>query len=113
MTEANSFWEWYGTRLVWNTIGNGYCPYCEGDRVAAGLFWWHLWVGVAISLALWQLGAGVYGVAIPPVALGSVGVFAAGGFLSHLYGWQDDRVEMVEELAEEYDADVAEVPADE
>ena len=106
MRDSLPFWQWYGTRFVWSTIGNDYCPFCQGETVAGCLFFAHLGLGAGIAAVVHGITSSLVAAAVPVLVLGYVGVKATAGFFDHLYGWQDDTYEAVEEVAEEEDLEV-------
>lgn len=99
--DTDTFWEWYGTRLVWNTIGNDYCPFCDGELIAGNLFFIHLALGFAIGYGVHTLTNSLLASGVPVLVMAYVGGKAFDGFLNHLYGWQDETQEAVAEVADE------------
>lgn len=112
-SENPPFWQWYGTRVVWATIGHDYCPFCEGEMVASVIFWTHLILGFAIGFGIEKVTGNLLLAAVPFLILGAVGGRATIGFLNHLHGWQEDTYEAVEEVAAQNDLDVVKIPTEE
>lgn len=107
------FWQWYGTRIVWATMGDDYCPFCEGEMVATWLLWCHCLVGGGAFWAVYSVTGSVNVAVLSFFGFLAVGVMASNGFSTHLKSWQSDTEEMVNEAAEANDLEVQKIPSNE